>query len=133
MKTIDDYTIHCTETQTKKAFELGASLNTPPVIHMDNKKNKENHFVHCMKGNPVVESGYRIVPTGEQMIGWLEDQECIKEISVYCDVTGSNWYFDGYKNNGDHAFASRDSYYSRKEATLAAIDAALEYLSNYVR
>lgn len=63
------------------------------------------------------------IPTAEQMIGWLEEQGFYFYIfKDYCwngEVQyGNNWYY------------SIDDVNSRKEATIAAIDAALEYLSN---
>ena len=115
---MNKYTIHCTEEQTKKALELGA-----PLI-------KYNCYIHRFVNPCGVGKESYIIPTAEQMIGWLEEQENIKEVIIYCDVTGLNWSFEGYKDNGNYAFVSSNSYTSRKEATLAAIDATLKYLSN---
>lgn len=124
MKTISDYTIYCTPEQTKKALELGANIikveedfNAVPTCYVD-------------KSNDLYE-----IPTAEQMIGFLEEQNGIKEISVYCDVTGKTWYFDMYGYEGNSLITIKEisnsySFLSRKEATLAAIGAALEYLLN---
>lgn len=94
------YTIYCTEEQTKKALELGAPIDSRWIGEEPN-------------------------PTAEQMIGWLEEQE------VGCFV---------YKKP-DHPFSAivrvggvkeqmiwAKCYSSRKEATLSAIDSALDYL-----
>lgn len=110
---MEEYTIHCTPEQTKKALELGAPLYLQTV-------DDDDEFIE------VIDEGvykYYEIPTAEQMIGWLEDKHidcfvgkqfherfvatvCVNEVLIYsnpCD--------------------------SRKEATLSAIDAALDYLS----
>lgn len=68
-----------------------------------------------------------VIPTAEQMIGWLEEQENIKEIFVSLEYI--TWYYAIILSN-ESVIECNDSYDSRKEATLAAIDSALEYLSN---
>lgn len=117
MKTISDYTIYCTPEQTKKALELGAPI----------KYTLERLIDSCFKP---------IIPTAEQMISWLEEQGMLIDVSFI----GT----DKPKMQGDkifiyHVFDLNEwkelipfsrIYSSRKEATLASIDAALEYLSN---
>lgn len=67
-----------------------------------------------------------LLPTAEQMRCWLE--EYVKEVRINQSVIGS-WYFEIYIN--PHEMIRKNcGYLSRKEATLAAIDAALEYLTN---
>lgn len=107
MKTISDYTIYCTSEQTKKALELGAPLKS-------------------YTANGYVESDCAECPTAEQMIGFLEEQDIIYCIDILFEGK------DDYSMcvSGDSFDVVEGGYSSRKEATLAAIDAALEYLSN---
>lgn len=109
MKTIKDYTIYCTTEQTKKALELGAPI--------------EEFNVSSIKG----QKSYNY-PTAEQMIGWLEEQEDIDLISI-CKSSFGDWDYFIFSKTAEIAVHAR-VYDSRKEATLAAIDAALEYLSS---
>lgn len=106
------YTIYCTPEQTRKALELGAPielLNYEPTILQ----------------TTITLKGYAIIPTAEQMIGWLE--EYVKEVSINQSVIGS-WYFEIYIN--PHEMKRKNcGYLTRKEATIAAIDDSLEYLS----
>lgn len=120
MKTISDYTIYCTLEQTKKALELGAHIER--VIFTTNDAYKYTK----------INEGIYIIPTAEQMIGWLEEQ------GILCDVFPTGDYGnDGFgmrimiKAKRLNRFESDAITYStRKEATLAAIDAALDYLTN---
>lgn len=98
---MDKYTIYCTKEQTRKTLKLGAPIKTFDVSSIEGK------------------NAYNF-PTAEQMIEWLEGQGLIIEI---------------YECNGYYFFAifhkeGLGSFASRKKATLAAIDAALEYLEN---
>lgn len=112
---MDKFSILCTEEQTKKALELGA-----PIELLPNYTEFQNFpYVKCNDGN----ERPCIIPTAEQMIGWLEEQG-IWEISVYKNIWTYSWTvlpLKGERLNG-HDFKSR------KEATIAAIDAALDYL-----
>ena len=101
------YTIYCTPEQTKKALELGAPINK--------RYNRFEEFDECILDKP----------TAEEMIGWLQEQ------GVYVEITKS--FIADYQSlvHDSHSTRFYDEYLSsRKEATLAAIDAALEYLSN---
>lgn len=112
MKTISEYNIYCTSEQTKKALELGAPIdicneritNIPPRVWIEDRH-----------------EWYKL-PTAEQMIGWLEEQGIMFDIiqCVYVNV----W------KDSEVRCIDRTEKYSRKESTLAAIDAALEYLSD---
>lgn len=110
------YQIFCTPEQTKKALELGAPI-------------KAATFTRPGDGKKVVEIGeYNLysIPTAEQMIGWIEEQGSITDIGIYLVFQWGYYIYNGkycIKNNNG-------KYLTRKEATLAAIDAALEYLSN---
>lgn len=114
---MQNYTIHCTPEQTKKALELGA----PIEILSNYTEFRGFPFIKCQDGN---ERPY-VPPTTEQMIGWLEEQEDIKEIFVTLQYV--TWCYAIILSNGS-VIECKDSYDSRKEATRVAIDAALEYL-----
>lgn len=114
MKSMQDYTIYCTEEQTKKALELGAPIIT-----------SNSPFMVCYI---LDNSNYAVIPTAEQMIGWLEEQ-------------GFRFTIQSKNEDITFGFCVRDSklteiidvkggFHSRKVATLAAIDTALEYLIN---
>lgn len=99
---MEQYTIYCSEEQTKKALGFGA----PIEYHCPNEREKVYHN-----------------PTTEQMIGWLEEQ--FFSFDIFQPFV--SWsYSIQYK---DKVCALDDGYHSRKEATIAAIDAALDYLS----
>lgn len=110
---MDKYTIYCTEEQTRTALKLGAPIETYKPIVIDSKAG--GSFT-----TPAIET-----VTAEQMIGWLEEQEDIKEIFVTIEYI--NWHYAIILSSG-RVIECNDSYDSRKEATLAAIDAALDYL-----
>lgn len=114
---MDKYTIPCTPEQTKKALELGAPIDY----------SSDNFDSDCTDNIGRLSNGlYAIIPTAEQMIGWLEEQDSIIDIELKT-VTRGVW---GYEVYGRFIpFKTSDSgYNSRKEATIAAIDAALDYL-----
>lgn len=129
MKTIDEYTIYCTEEQTKKAFMLGAPLITMrydevfesgPVIHFDRHK----ELKHLSKNGG---SQCAYIPTAEQLIGWIDDQGIALDIHTYFKVdNGKIHHYQFTVTDSTRVF--NGEYSSRKEATLAAIDAALDYL-----
>lgn len=101
--------MYCTEEQTRKALELGAPIKS---------KLKEKG---CDMQTHIVGLSY-IIPTAEQMISWLEEQGFYFYI-----MNDYNWQEEvQYGNNWYH---SKENLSSRKEATLSAIDAALEYLN----
>lgn len=104
------YTIYCTESQTKKALELSAPIN-----------------VSFQFNNPtaIINNIAYEIPTAERIIGWLEEQGDIKSINVECAY---KWHYEIYNKEYWKIMKHNDIYNSRKEATLAAIDAALDYL-----
>lgn len=120
-KSINEYTIRCTVEQAKKALELGASIEFEQTIIHDWSTGKPVPYPDIAidkDGEPIL-----IKPTSEQMIGWLETKGFRFEVeycTMYCMMVHIN---DTYICNPICA-------YSRPEATLAAIDAALDYLSN---
>lgn len=111
-KVMSDYTLFCTPEQTKKALELGATLR----IFTSNDSLIDSHWVSYNFGE-------YYTPTAEQMLGWLEEQSNIIEL---CIKKYGNWRYEIYIE--PHSYLEEGGFNSRKEATLAAIDAALEYL-----
>lgn len=127
---MNNYTIPCTAEQTKKALELGAPIDTEafandsrPHTTASNPK-RHDFIVNC------------VIPTTQQMIGWLEEQgfnvvikaqpfkgcRCSriwisKIYNINSPINYNSYYYIHYKE-----------CFSRKEAILAAIDAALDYL-----
>lgn len=111
---MEKYTIYCNEEQTKKALELGAPIETTLVRGDYNNLHSELD-----------------IPTAEQMIGWLEEH-WFEYINISYYITGDYWCYYGETKGGHDSIGgkvSRNHYSSRKEATLAAIDVALDYLS----
>lgn len=115
------YTIFCTRSQTKKALELGAPIE---IISYGYEKYHNKLLVHG--------KGWAISPTAEQMCGWLRKQGlCVEIISkkYFGDRTklynANLWKIPEVKKLED--VTETNDY---KEATLAAIDAALKYLTS---
>lgn len=116
---MDKYTIYSTIGQTKKAIELGAPIEMKEPI-------KRNGYLYLDK----IEY---IPPTVEQMINWLTEQEILLCINP---IDGSNFYWTrGVKVDEKYRWEShfeinkcKTSFNTRQEATLDAIDNALEYL-----
>lgn len=115
---MDQFTIYCTQEQTKKALELGAPIEDIPMFLYG--ENAAPKYVHKNEWN---RECFCYCPTAEQMIGWLEE----KDITVKLVKGDIRWYARPCScKNTDF---NRDGYCSRKEATLAAIDSALDFLS----
>ncbi len=112
---MNKYTILCTPEQTKKALELGAQIAIYGNGEMSAEIAKKYNFT------PINGVTY-IIPTAEQMIGWLEEQGLTSIEITFCKE--SKWMFEIFGEIYDYGAP----YFSRKEATLAAIDAALDYL-----
>lgn len=107
------YIIYCTESQTKKALELGAP------IEVDFQFNSKTAIINKIT--------YR-VPTAEQMIGWLGEQGIWIH---FCKPNQRPELFSFSVSVPNELFKRvfiGDEFASRKEATLAAISAALDYL-----
>lgn len=122
---MNSYTIYCTEAQTKKAFELGAHIER--VIFTTNDAYKYTK----------INEGIYIIPTAEQMIGWLESISAMQlQIEKQTLDLGSDTRYRIWVGNTCKQFSDiikMGNYSTRKEATLAAIDAALEYLSKIMK
>lgn len=108
---MERYTIYCTQGQTKKALMLGA-----PIITDSNPLFSD--------GIQVANELYAIVPTAEQMIGWLGTQGLSIDVEWSWNGQSTMWVWDNTKK--EHVYTSYGN--SHEETTLAAIDAALEYL-----
>ena len=110
---MDKYIILCTEEQIRKAYELGAHINFDYYA---------DDFQNAIK---VSNKLYAEVPTAEEMIGWLEEQGYYIEIrkSFIAD-------FQSLVHNDHITIFYGECFLSRKEATLVAIDAVLDYLEN---
>lgn len=143
------YTIYCTAEQTKKALELGAPISE--VMSRYNarmalqriERGLETYEDYANKGIALVDCKFvkkaLMIPTEEQMLGWLEEQDILIDINP---INGLHFYWmlstkeldEGsgrYMWECQYTTPERDlEYNSIKEATLAAIDVALEYLSN---
>lgn len=105
------YQIYCTEEQTKKALELGA-----PLIYIEEGRDKYSnlHYLYVPQ-----KWGYYIIPTAEQMIGWLRTK-------------GFRFAFDDDTNYWNVCVGNKPitvGYGQTENKELAAIDAVLEYLS----
>lgn len=146
------YSIPCTEAQTKKALELGAPieiLDTEVEIEDRNigctvgyggfscQPAKLEHYLYDADGNRkewcvilegTEETGRIVVytPTAEEMFGWIEEQEDIDDIEIY--KFDADWKFEIFLTDGNYIKSAK--FPTRKEATLASIDAALDYLTN---
>ena len=116
---MNNYTIYCTEEQAKKALELGAPIH--------------KNVITCCYTEPwgyeeefEKETDELILPTAEQMVNWLEEQNVNVTISNVGSYICSVWR---NASNGIKYFNfTNNSFSTRAEATLAAIDAALDYL-----
>lgn len=121
------YTIYCTDKQVKKALELGAPLDgvckqdgTRPIYYT--LPTSDPKWMDC-------DAYY--MPTAEQMIGWLETRgEFRIEISTGIRDVWFYYIHISYGTNYKNLFYG--GFHTRKEATLAAIDAALDYLVNNI-
>lgn len=108
-----EFTIYCTPEQTRKALELGVPLNS--CYHNDD-------FQNTIK---IGSLHYVEIPTAEQMMGWLRTKGFGFGITEYIDHV----FWRVANDHDERWYISDDKLTDTKEATLAAIDAALEYLS----
>ena len=115
MKTISDYSIFCTKEQTRKALKLGAPIDI--------------YYNEDIEHTCIIEGLCWNIPTAEQMMGWLRKE---KGLFVEPYLNGECCYsfspIVSTKEDGEiiHLEAEDDP----DKATLVAIDAALEYLTN---
>lgn len=114
---MEEFTICCTEEQTRKALELGAPLNS--CYHNDD-------FQNTIK---IGSLHYVEIPTVGQMMGWLRTQGFAFNIAEYNDHFNDHVFWRVANNQDKKWYRSDDTLKDPKDAVLAAIDAALEYLS----
>lgn len=114
---MNQYTIYCTAEQTKKALEFDAPMM---LFWEDIKENYDMPYceISPRENELGIMCNYVVMPTAEQMIGWLEGQGINIAICICADGTYYNFYHKGLMKY----------YKTRKEATFAAIDVALDYL-----
>lgn len=110
---MDRYTIYCDIEQTKKALELDA----PIIVISESYQENRPHFHMCINN----ENATVVLPTAEQMIGWLENH-----LSIHVEKCTLDHWSSGVETK-DHYY-DHSEFKSRKVATLAAIDKALELL-----
>lgn len=119
------YIIYCTGEQTKKALELGAPIYTTNE-HLYRHPHEYKYYVEVnIQGNFYAAK----IPTAEQMLGWLEEHGVVIDILSHyigCDEYEKSIYVYDWMRNDE--YTDDITYETRKEATIAAIDAALEYL-----
>lgn len=122
---MEKYTTFCTEEQTRKALELGAPIRFKTLCHYDLQDGKFIPYPDLdidINGEPIL-----IPPTAEQMIGWLESHDSIFSIEItIVSIAKMEWRWRLFAKG---IYKTESLFSSPKEATLAAIDAALEYLS----
>lgn len=109
------YSLYCTPEQTRKALELGAPIYVYDEI---NSKSIDELDVYLDDKTKLNNGLYAETPTAEQMLGWLEEQGFEFE-------TGKCYATVNDKDKGCLGMYSG----TRKDASLEAIDAALEYLA----
>lgn len=118
---MEEYEIRCTQEQTRKALELGVPIEYIDANTIFGKpKPKHSFYVEV----PYKYYRYYLLPTAQQMIGFLRSKGFRFKIDELSDtivayrVTFGCWFENGQSSNP-------------KGATLAVIDAALEYLSKF--
>lgn len=126
------YTIYCTPEQTRQAFELGAPIDIFGYGDLGDAEDKilklnNQCIIEREDDNSVTVS---FLPTAEQMLNWLEEQgvKCFVLQDMYDDNTYNIQINKELIRTGHSQYNYPLTHNSRKEATLSAIDAALEYL-----
>lgn len=130
---MERYTIYCTEEQTKKAFALGAPIDESIDYHTDGHLITTGYMLNGEVNDKNLDgfgwANILRIPTAEQMIGWLEEQGVVVILVSIIDIDTLCYRWVIHSCQYDDDFMDRsDMTYSRKDATLAAIDAALDYL-----
>lgn len=120
------YKIYCTIEQTKKALELGAPIELESEYY-DPTKNDFKLDEPIPYESFVNGYHYAKCPTAEEMIGWLEEEGILIELSRLFGLYAYRLIRILKFGEGNLNLQNQD-YQSRKAATLAAIDTALGYL-----
>lgn len=116
---MNEYTIRCTEEQTKKALALGAPIELESeYYHPTENDFKLNEPIPCES----FAMGYHYAkcPTAEQMIGFLRS----KGIKFHFDDGTMYWKVTNKSRLIGYGW-------SEEKKELAAIDAALNYLKTH--
>lgn len=127
------YSIYCTEEQTRKAVGLGVPIKTFSQSFADEYRTSIIYDKYCsippIKREDCEDEIYADIPTAEQMNRWLESQGIRLHIFP---IYREHDFRVGYKFSCEEIERNMNSniYDCYKEAILAAIDAALEYLEN---
>lgn len=134
---MDRYTIYCTAEQTRKAMKLGAPIKEAKsrynarTAYKSIEQGTETYEMYEKKGIAIIGNSISAkalnVPTAEEMIGWLEEQENIVSIDLM-GVTKNLWLPEVNTITGIIVCKDCESH---KESVLAAIDAALYYVANW--
>ena len=128
---MEEFTIYCTEEQTKKALKLGAPIGKKIIAYSICTQPSSGYEEDFSE-----ETDELIIPTAEQMIQWLEEQ------GIYAWVCPNFYEYDKvYNVSFVHNISKLRKPYistgekydqsfhpSHKEAVLSAIDEALDYL-----
>lgn len=117
---MSDYTLYCNTIQTRKAIELGAPIESKSLMGSPNSWTGKAYII---EGNICA-----LPPTAEQMISWLESNPLISEIRIEQN-TFKHWFYVIYDEHSNYLPIGVKYSSSRQETTLAAIDAALDYLN----
>lgn len=122
MKTMNDYTCHCTEEQTRRAYKLGAPIRKiTNIFNVDNGEQfyRDNLLYVCMGDFCCV------IPTTQQMIGWLREKGFWIYVKRYWQY---NTFYACIEKQGLVRIECTDDFEKPEQAERAAIDAALDYL-----
>lgn len=114
-------TIYCTKEQTKKALELGAP------IELYDEEEKESYCFWRLRFIDLQNGFLAKYSTAEQLIGWLEDQNILVERTRFMGKYAFR-LLKIHSSGEQNLHIQGQDYPTYKEATLAAIDAALDYL-----
>lgn len=143
---MEQYSIYCTKEQTKLALELGAPIDEldnevalqdrmslgvgiPSFGRFDDYANEDEYPHITIIDVEDVRYAYYI-PTAEEMLGWLETQGI--KININYSAFEDSLKFKIHKaEDFEYEISWGYHYTSRKEVTLAAIDAALDYLGSH--
>ena len=103
---MEEFTIYCTEEQTKKALELGALIINGKYYHKICKIGEVEYAT----------------PTAEQMLGWFRSKGLRFKIAEYTNSTFWQYHIESSFKCG--------SELCYRDAVLSLIDAALDYIAD---
>lgn len=123
---MNDLTMRCTQAQTMMALLLGAPIERQGYTTIKDNELPDDWF---SAGSECYH-----IPTCEQMINWIESKWSVR-FHVCSDQLGESYEYFVRKlpfQPTKDAYFSDFEFATRIEATLAAIDATLEYLFNSI-